>query len=93
MINWFRIEHPFENAKPEEKFITIFHDIEKTYNFKSKLAEHAEEAEHPASFMLYTKSHSDLMIGTNNGVLSLLNVAAEKISDEDYDNEQQEEQK
>lgn len=32
-INWFRIEHPFENAKPEDKFITIFDDIHKKYSF------------------------------------------------------------
>jgi len=29
MVNWFRIEHPFENAKPEDRNITIFDDIDK----------------------------------------------------------------
>ena len=91
MINWFRIEHPFENAKPEEKFITIFDDVDKQYNFKNKLAEEAEEAESPANYMMYTKSHQNIMIGSSNGVLSLLNVPSEKISDEDYENEGQEE--
>ena len=33
-INWFRIEHPFENAKPEDKFVTIFDEIHKQYDFK-----------------------------------------------------------
>ena len=56
-INWFKIEHPFDNAKPEEKFITIYDDIDKQYNFKAKLAEITEEAESPASYMVYTKSH------------------------------------
>ena len=93
MINWYRIEHPFENAKPEEKFITIFDDIDKQYNFKNKLAEEAEEADTPANFMIYNKSHQSLMIGTHNGILSLLKVPSEKISDEDYENEGQEEQK
>ena len=23
LINWFNIEHPYENAKPEDKYITI----------------------------------------------------------------------
>ena len=35
LINWYRIEHPFENAKPEDKFVTIFDDIHKQYNFKA----------------------------------------------------------
>ena len=80
MINWYRIEHPFDNAKPEEKFITIFDDIDKQYNFKTQLP---EDSESPANFMLYSKSHQKLMIGTSNGILSLLNVPSEKISDEE----------
>jgi hypothetical protein len=41
--------------------------------------------------MIYSKSHKNLLIGTRNGVLSLLNVPAEKVSDEDYEQEGQEE--
>ena len=29
MINWYRIDQPFENLKPEEKSITINDDIDK----------------------------------------------------------------
>ena len=54
MINWYRIEQPFENLKPEEKSIKIFDDIDKQYNFKAQLP---EEAESPANYMIYTKSH------------------------------------
>lgn len=90
MINWYRVEHPFENAKPEEKFITVFDDVDKEYNFKAQLP---EDASCPANFMVYTKSHQNLLIGTTNGILGMLNVPAEKISDEDYDEGKEEEQK
>ena len=54
MINWFRIDPPIEGGKPEDAFIKIFDDIDKQYNFKAQLP---EEAESPANYMLYTKSH------------------------------------
>jgi len=90
MIHWYRIEHPFENAKPEDKFITIFDEIDKEYNFLEQLPESAAA---PASHMHYTKSHQNLLIGTTNGILSLLNVPAEKFSEEEEDQEKEEEQK
>ena len=87
MINWYRIEHPFENAKPEEKYITIFDEVDKEYNFKAQLP---QDTTSPANFMTYTKSHQNLMMGTTNGFLAMLNVPAEKISeDEDNDNEEE----
>jgi len=82
MINWYKIDQPFDNAKPEDKFITIKDDIDKEYNFKDALS---SDLISPAHFMVYSKSHKNLLLGTKNGVLSLLNVPAEKLSDEDYD--------
>lgn len=90
MINWYRIEQPFENLKPEEKSIKIFDDIDKQYNFKAQLP---EEAESPANYMIYTKSHQNLLIGTNNGVLSLLNVPSEKFSEDEEEQENPDDQK
>ena len=90
MINWYRIEQPFENLKPEEKSIKIFDDIDKQYNFKAQLP---EEAESPANYMIYTKSHQNLLIGTSNGVLSLLNVPSEKFSEDEEEQENPDDQK
>lgn len=92
MINWYRIEQPYDNPnlKPEEKFLKIFDDIDKQYNFKEQLP---EEAESPASFMTYTKSHQNLLIGTSNGVLSLLNVPSEKFSDEEEEEDNPDKEK
>lgn len=87
LINWYKIEHPYENAKPEDKYITIKDEVDQQYNFKAQLP---EEAESPANFMMYTKSHQNLLIGTQNGVLSLLNVPAEKISEEEEEVDEQE---
>jgi len=88
MINWYRIEHPFDNAKPEDKFITIMDEVDKEYNFREALP---PDSESPAHYMIYSKSHAHLLLGTANGVLSLLNVASEKVTDEDYEQEGQEE--
>ena len=39
IINWIKIEPPYEGAKPEDCFITIEDDIDKEYNFAEKLPE------------------------------------------------------
>lgn len=88
MINWIKIEHPYENAKPEDAMITIEKDIDKEYNFMEKLP---EDTCNPAQFMLYSKSHQNLLLGTTNGFLTLLNVPAEKISEEEVEQEDGEE--
>lgn len=90
MINWIKIELPFEGAKPEDCFITIEQDIDKEYNFIEKLP---EDTASPAHFMLYTKSHQNMLLGTNNGYLTLLNVPAEKVSEEEVEQDDAEEQK
>ena len=43
--------------------------------------------------MLYSKSHQNLLIGTRNGYLTLLDVPSEKISEEENDQENEEEEK
>mmetsp|Transcript_33477 Transcript_33477/g.41328 ORF Transcript_33477/g.41328 Transcript_33477/m.41328 type:complete len:140 (+) Transcript_33477:672-1091(+) len=43
--------------------------------------------------MIYTKSHQNLLLGTSNGYLTLLNVPSEKISEEEVEQENEEEQK
>ena len=90
MINWYRLEQPYENAKPEEKFITIFDDIDKEYNF---MAQAPHDAACPANFMHYSKSHMNLLIGSSNGMLTLLNVPAEKLSEDDEEQDKEDEQK
>ena len=82
MINWIKIEHPYENAKPEDAMITIEKDIDKEYNFSERLP---EDTASPANFMRYSKSHQSLLLGTTNGFITLLNVPAEKISEEEAD--------
>ena len=52
MINWFRVEQPFENAKPEDKYITIFDEIDKQYDFRGQ-----PDVDGPAHFIVYTSSH------------------------------------
>lgn len=90
MINWYRIEHPFENAKPEDKFITIFDDVVKEYNYREQLP---KDAPSPANHMLYTKSHQNLLIGTTNGFLTKLNVPSEKETEDEEEQENPDEQK
>jgi hypothetical protein len=80
MIHWYRIEPPLLGAKQEDNFITIFDEVDKEYNFKEQLPDGAVE---PAAHMHYTKSHLNLLIGTANGILSLLSVPAERISDDE----------
>jgi len=87
MIYWFKIEDPFENAKPEEQFITIYDEIDKEFDFIEKLP---RETASPANYILYSKSHQNLLIGTSNGYLTLLNVPAEQITEGDEEQEQEE---
>ena len=82
MINWIKIEPPYEGAKPEENFITIEDETDKEYNFSEKLS---QERTIPADFMVYSKSHQNLLIGTRNGYLTLLDIPAEKISEEEVE--------
>ena len=55
--------------------------MDKDYIFKDAIADPASQA--PASFMRYSRSHQTIIIGTKNGIIGTLPIPAEKIDDED----------
>ena len=61
MINWFKIDLPYESDKEADMFITLTDKIEKDYNFSEKLPMDMSE---PAAHIHYSRSHNMMLIGT-----------------------------
>jgi hypothetical protein len=94
IVSWHRIEMPRQIDENSDEGIEYDKKlgIEKQYNFSEQLG----DSEAPAQYVYYSKKFQKMIIGTSNGVLAVLPIAAEKFDDGeggDEEDEGQEKQK
>jgi len=68
--------------------LTLTKQVTYEYDFKAQLP---EESQCSASYMKYSRSHKNLLIGTQNGILAKLSVEAEKLDEEEEEDDAQKE--
>lgn len=91
LITWYRIEPPYENADGKvdgSLCLKLLPQIAYEYDFQEQIP---EESTCPAFYMKYSKSHKNILIGTQNGILAKLAVEAEQLNEEEEEDDGQKE--
>ena len=93
LITWYRVEQPLENqdlSVDNTMTMKILDHVDYEWDFfhnTSKVTGDSDDVlKFPAAYLKYSRSHQQILLGTQSGLLGKLAVAAEKLEDEEEDN-------
>jgi len=90
LLTWYRVEQPLENPDntiEDSMAIHLLDQVDYEYDFfenKAKATGEGEDAaRYPAAYIKYSRSYSQILLGTQNGMLGKLAIVAEKQDEEE----------
>jgi CRISPR/Cas system CMR-associated protein Cmr5 small subunit len=92
LLTWYRVEQPLENSDgtiENNMCIKMLDQVDYEYDFfeqKQKISGVEDEnMRYPAAYMKYSRSFNTIVLGTQNGMLGTVAIAAEKQDEEEED--------